>query len=206
MFSPKRRASRRDSRRVLPCSLVSSVAISSTLDSMCCEALCSTSRRWLEGILDHVPKALDAACAALSTSAIPPAGTSSTTSPVAGLRTSYVLPEAALVRSPSMIIVAIRHTPRRLVEFGTWLRLVGNVGEAGKGRRRRHRRPRPAAGEQLRLRVPADFRGGNRRHSRRRGHPRRRRDELGREILLRGRGCQLFRQRHDALTDRKSVV
>jgi hypothetical protein len=31
---------------------------------------------------------------------------------VAGLRTSYVLPDAALVRSPSMIIVAIRGTPR----------------------------------------------------------------------------------------------
>src|SRR5207249_4311416 len=109
MFSPKRLASSRDSRRVLPCSLVSRTAISSTLESMCCAALCRISRRWLEGSFDQVMNAFAAACAALSTSAAPPAGTSSTTSPVAGLRTSYVLPDAALVLSPSMIIVAMRH-------------------------------------------------------------------------------------------------
>ena len=109
MFSPKRRASSRDSSSVLPCSLVRTGAISSTFDSMCCEALCKISRRWFAGSFDHVVNALAAACAALSTSAGPPAGTSSTTSPVAGFRTSYVLPDAALVRSPSMIIVAIGH-------------------------------------------------------------------------------------------------
>src|SRR6202022_322605 len=107
MFSPNRLASSRDSSSVLPCSLVSSCAISSTLPSMCWAALCRISRRWLAGSLDHVPNALAAACAALSTSAGPPCGTSSTTSPVAGLRTSYVLPDAARVLSPSMIIVAI---------------------------------------------------------------------------------------------------
>src|SRR5579864_5206808 len=197
MFSPNRLASRRDSSSVLPCSLVRMTAISSTFLSMWSAALWRISRRWLAGSFDQVANALAAACAALSTSAASPAGTSSTTSPVAGLRTSYVLPDAALVRSPSMIIVAMRHTP--VGSFGTWLRLVGNVGEAGEGRRCRHHRPRPTAGEQLRLRVSSRVRRSHRRRPRRRGHPRCRRGELRREVLFGRRRCELFRQGNDAL-------
>src|SRR5207237_9178541 len=63
-------------------------------------------------------------------------GTSSSISPVAGLRTSYVLPDAAVARSPSMIIVAIRH-PRawfwffdKVIGFAMSVRLEkqGGVG------------------------------------------------------------------------------
>src|SRR5207302_1377410 len=46
---------------VFPCSLVRTVAISSTFDSMCWAALCKISRRWLDGSLDHVPNAFAAA-------------------------------------------------------------------------------------------------------------------------------------------------
>src|SRR5258707_3056860 len=111
MFSPNRCASRRDSSSVLPCSLVRIGAISSTLASMLRAALCRISARLLGASFDQVVNAFAAAWAARSTSAGPPDGTSSTTSPVAGLRTSYVLPDAAFVLSPSMIIVAIRGTP-----------------------------------------------------------------------------------------------
>src|SRR5260370_994497 len=107
MFSPNRCASILDSRMVFPCSLVRMTAISSTFWSMWWAALCRISARLLFGSFDQVTNALAAAFAALSTSAGPPAGTSSTTSPVAGVRTSYVLPDAALVLSPSMIIVGL---------------------------------------------------------------------------------------------------
>src|ERR1700730_4244325 len=86
------------------------------------------SARLAGASLDQVANAFAAACAALSTSAGPPAGTWSTISPVAGLRTSYVLPDAALVLSPSMIIVAIRGAPL----FG-YLVSASIIGVAGNG-------------------------------------------------------------------------
>src|SRR5207249_3885214 len=95
------------SRIVLPCSAVSRGAISSTLVSMWSAALWSTAALLLGVSDDQLSNALAAALAARSTSSGPPDGTSSTTSPVAGLRTSYVSPEAAPARSPSMIIVAM---------------------------------------------------------------------------------------------------
>src|SRR6266849_2680915 len=133
MFSPKRLASSRDSRSVLPCSLVRITAISSTLPSMCWAALCRISRRWLAGSLDQVVNALAAAWAALSTSAAPPAGTSSMSSPVAGLRTSYVLPDAARVLSPSMIIVAIRAPLFVVVVVSIIIRVAGRAPLGGLG-------------------------------------------------------------------------
>ncbi len=90
MFSPKRRASIRDSRIVLPCSAVRTGAISSTLPSMWAAASWRMRARSFGASRDHPCCALAAALAARSTSSAPPLGTSSTTSPVAGFRTSYV--------------------------------------------------------------------------------------------------------------------
>src|SRR6266849_7180490 len=156
MFSPNRCASSLDSSKVLPCSLVRMGAISSTLPSMCLAALCRISARLAGASLDQLVKALAAACAALSTSAAPPAGTSSTTSPVDGLRTSYVLPDAARVLSPSMIIVAIRAPLFGWISSVLQLSASAGVGigglshgcEAGEGRRRRNHRARPPARQQ----------------------------------------------------------
>ena len=88
MFSPKRWASILDSRMVLPCSAVSTGAISSTLASMWAAALCRILARSAGASFDQDGNALRAALAARSTSASPPEGTRSTTSPVAGFRTS----------------------------------------------------------------------------------------------------------------------
>src|SRR5216684_8637391 len=198
MFSPNLCASILDSRIVFPCSLVRMVAISSTFWSMWWAALCSISARLLFGSFDQVTNALAAALAALSTSAGPPAGTSSTTSPVAGLRTSYVLPDAARVLSPSMIIVAIswgsllieflglfrqcfNYRRRRIRGFGG----LWDGSEAREGRRRRNHRARQAAGQQLRLRLPAGVRERDRRRAHRPEHQiGNRGDKRVRQVLL----------------------
>src|SRR2546428_8010514 len=179
MFSPNRWASSLDSSSVFPCSLVRIGAISSTLPSMFRAALCRISALLAGASLDQVENAFAAACAALSTSAAPPAGTWSTTSPVAGLRTSYVLPDAARVLSPSMIIVAIRHPSSCGLLVSIIIGVVGygpfgghwHCGEAPEGRRGRDHRARPTTGEHLRLCVSARGRGRNRRRAPRPRHP-----------------------------------
>src|SRR5258706_11577353 len=107
MFSPKRWASSLDSSRVFPCSLVRIGAISSTFPSICRAALCRISARLAGASLDQLPNAFAAAFAALSTSAAPPAGTSSPTSPVAGVWTPYLFAGGALVPPLFIIIVSI---------------------------------------------------------------------------------------------------
>ena len=88
MFSPKRCASSLDSSSVLPCSLVRMGAISSTLVWAWAAALWRILARSAGASRPQPSCALAAALAARSTSSGPPAGTLSTTSPVAGFITS----------------------------------------------------------------------------------------------------------------------
>src|SRR3989442_2619486 len=179
MFSPNRWASSRDSSSVFPCSLVRIGAISSTLPSMFRAALCRISALLAGASLDQLENAFAAACAALSTSAAPPAGTWSTTSPVARLLTSYGLPDATRVLSPSMIIVAIRHPSSCGLLVSIIIGVVGygpfgghwHVGEAREGRLGRSARGRAATGVHLRLCASARGRGRNRRRRSRPPHP-----------------------------------
>ena len=88
MLSAKRSASIFDSRSVLPCSLVRIGAISSTLVWACAAALWRILALSAGASFPQASWALAAALAARSTSSGPPAGTLSTTSPVAGFITS----------------------------------------------------------------------------------------------------------------------
>src|SRR5579864_5575990 len=80
----------------------SSCASSSAFASSTSASLCSSSERSLGVVSSHAGRAFCAASTARSTSSAPQAGTSAMTSPVAGLITSIVSPEAASTNSPPM--------------------------------------------------------------------------------------------------------
>jgi len=106
MFSANRSASIFESRIGLPCSLVSNCATSSRCSRTWATACIRMWARLLLGVLLQAGNAAAAASIARRVSVASPLGTLSTTSPVAGLRTSVVAPLAALVRSPLMNIWA----------------------------------------------------------------------------------------------------
>src|SRR6266849_6010754 len=112
MFSAKRSASIFESRSGLPCSLVSSWATSSRCSRTWATACIKICARLLLGVLLQAGNAAAAAAIARRVSAASPFGTLSTTSRVAGLRTSVVAPLAALTRSPLMNIWA-KATPSK---------------------------------------------------------------------------------------------
>ncbi len=86
----------------LPTFRDSSCASSSALSSSTSASLCRSSERSFGVASIQVENAFEADSTARSTSSAPQLGTSAITSPVAGLITSIVLPEAASTNSPPM--------------------------------------------------------------------------------------------------------
>ncbi len=92
--------SSRDAINGLPTLSDSSCASSSAFCSSTSASLCKSSERIFGVASSHSGSAFAAAATARSTSSALPFGTSAMTSPVAGLMTSIVSPDAASTHSP----------------------------------------------------------------------------------------------------------
>ena len=102
MFSRPRATSPRASERTLPCSAVSNEAISLRLASTSSRMWNITSARRPSPVARHAGKAAAAAATAASTSATLAKSTLAACSPVAGLNTVPLRPEAPSTMAPSI--------------------------------------------------------------------------------------------------------